>query len=185
MNGIHLNGPTIGGGPPRQASSRHARGLHGGRAGVGHRRAARSRIRPWPARSLSRRARPGGPTARRRVPHRCRRVFVVVRPTTCLTAGRHRLIVDPVLEDLAVNSLTRVFDRDLSGRAQEAFGPVLVGNLVRAPLRAGRLAVVPLRDIPSGWYPFCPELPARIALRVRGTGRHSGCGQSVQALESH
>jgi hypothetical protein len=80
MNGTHLNGPTIAAGRPRQASSRHARGLDGGRAGVGHRRAARSRVRPWLARSLSRRARPGGPTARRRVPHRSRRVFVVVHP---------------------------------------------------------------------------------------------------------
>lgn len=34
-------------------------------------------------------------------------------------AGRHQLIVDPRLEDLAGNSLVRVFDRDLT-RAEDA-----------------------------------------------------------------
>jgi hypothetical protein len=82
-------------------------------------------------------------------PEECSCSFV---PRLAWTAGPHRLIVDPVLEDLAGNSLTRVFDRDLSGRTEEAFGPVFVGSGVRAPLRAGRLAVVRLRNIPSGWY---------------------------------
>ena len=36
--------------------------------------------------------------------------------------GRHRLIVDPVLEDLAGNSVSRVFDRDL-GRPEDRPGP--------------------------------------------------------------
>jgi hypothetical protein len=35
-------------------------------------------------------------------------------PTTAWASGPHRLVVDPVLEDLAGNSVSRVFDRDLS-----------------------------------------------------------------------
>jgi hypothetical protein len=37
-------------------------------------------------------------------------------------AGRHQLVVDPVLEDLAGNSVSRVFDRDLFGPEDEARG---------------------------------------------------------------
>ena len=35
-------------------------------------------------------------------------------PRRAWAPGSHQLIVDPVLEDLAGNSVTRVFDRDLS-----------------------------------------------------------------------
>ena len=35
----------------------------------------------------------------------------------------HRLTVDPMLEDLAGNSLRRVFDRDLSDRTSRPTGP--------------------------------------------------------------
>jgi hypothetical protein len=44
------------------------------------------------------------------------------------SAGPHRLVIDPVLEDLAGNSVSRVLDRDLS-RAQDAprpAGPVAI-----------------------------------------------------------
>jgi hypothetical protein len=43
-------------------------------------------------------------------------------PSRPWTAGRHDLVVDPVLEDLAGNSVVRVFDRDLS-RPEDAPGP--------------------------------------------------------------
>jgi hypothetical protein len=36
------------------------------------------------------------------------------RPLTPWVRGRHRLAVDPLLEDLAGNSVTRVFDRDMT-----------------------------------------------------------------------
>jgi hypothetical protein len=35
-------------------------------------------------------------------------------PRCAWVPGAHRLVVDPVLEDVAGNSVTRVFDRDLS-----------------------------------------------------------------------
>jgi hypothetical protein len=35
-------------------------------------------------------------------------------PRAAWAAGAHRLVIDPVLEDLAGNSAGRVFDRDLS-----------------------------------------------------------------------
>jgi hypothetical protein len=40
-------------------------------------------------------------------------------PTVGWAAGRHRLLIDPVLEDVAGNSLSRVFDRDLDDPADE------------------------------------------------------------------
>ena len=43
-------------------------------------------------------------------------------PDTAWQAGRHELAVDPVLEDLAGNSVTRVFDREL-GRADHTPEP--------------------------------------------------------------
>jgi hypothetical protein len=45
------------------------------------------------------------------------------------TSGAHQLIVDPVLEDLAGNSVSRVFDRDLARREDEPrpAEPVTVG----------------------------------------------------------
>lgn len=39
-------------------------------------------------------------------------------PRAAWAAGAHRLVVDPVLEDLAGNSVSRVFDRDL-GRPED------------------------------------------------------------------
>jgi hypothetical protein len=33
--------------------------------------------------------------------------------------GSHRLLIDPVLEDLAGNSVSRVFDRDLTASGDE------------------------------------------------------------------
>jgi hypothetical protein len=43
-------------------------------------------------------------------------------PDQLWTPGGHRLIVDPVLEDLAGNSVSRVFDRDLA-RPEDRPGP--------------------------------------------------------------
>jgi hypothetical protein len=53
-------------------------------------------------------------------------------PRSPWTAGAFRLVVDPVLEDLAGNSVSRVFDRDLSLARDEPGpgGPVEVGFLV-------------------------------------------------------
>ena len=39
---------------------------------------------------------------------------MAAHPARAVGAGAHRLVVDPVLEDLAGNSLIRVFDRDLT-----------------------------------------------------------------------
>jgi hypothetical protein len=38
----------------------------------------------------------------------------------------HQLLVDPVLEDLAGNSVSRVFDRDLAASADESVQPQTV-----------------------------------------------------------
>ena len=40
-------------------------------------------------------------------------------PTRAWAPGRHRLEVDPIVEDLAGNSVARVFDRDLGQAADE------------------------------------------------------------------
>jgi hypothetical protein len=50
-------------------------------------------------------------------------------PRESWSAGAHELVVDPVLEDLAGNSLRRVFDRDLAraeDEPRELPGPVAV-----------------------------------------------------------
>ena len=45
-------------------------------------------------------------------------------PRRAWAAGPHQLIVDPVLEDLAGNSVSRVFDRDLDpARRPATAGP--------------------------------------------------------------
>jgi hypothetical protein len=45
-----------------------------------------------------------------------------LRPTRSWQPGVHRLVVDPVLEDVAGNSVLRDFDRDLT-RAEHEPGP--------------------------------------------------------------
>jgi len=47
-------------------------------------------------------------------------------PRAAWAPGIHRLVIDPVLEDLAGNSVSRVFDRDLSRAEDEPreAGPV-------------------------------------------------------------
>jgi hypothetical protein len=49
-------------------------------------------------------------------------------PQAAWAPGAHQLLVDPVLEDLAGNSVSRVFDRDLSRREDDPQGdqPVTV-----------------------------------------------------------
>jgi hypothetical protein len=50
-------------------------------------------------------------------------------PRRAWASGPHQLVVDPILEDLAGNSVSRVFDRDLSrseDQPREA-SPVTVG----------------------------------------------------------
>jgi hypothetical protein len=49
-------------------------------------------------------------------------------PSAPWRSGPHHLVVDPVLEDLAGNSVRRVFDRDLSRRDDDPrdAGPVAV-----------------------------------------------------------
>lgn len=56
--------------------------------------------------------------------------------------GPHRLVVDPVLEDLAGNSVHRVFDRDLARRADEP-GAALPVELTFRPLDPGPRADSP------------------------------------------
>jgi len=49
------------------------------------------------------------------------------RPATPWAAGLHRLVVDPLLEDLAGNSVSRVFDRDLGRPENDPRDPRPVG----------------------------------------------------------
>ena len=54
---------------------------------------------------------------------------VALTPPRAWAAGSHQLVVDPVLEDLAGNSVSRVFDRDLDRPEDQPrqAGPVTVG----------------------------------------------------------
>jgi hypothetical protein len=55
-------------------------------------------------------------------------------PSRPWAPGVHHLVVDPVLEDVAGNSVSRVFDRDLTHRADDAREALPV----RLPFRPGR-----------------------------------------------
>ena len=79
---------------------------------------------PGLLRSLSPRHGPGGPPVRRLPETRPQERSWRLPPREPWVPGVHRLIVDPVLEDLAGNSVSRVFDRDLA-RAGDAPQPVV------------------------------------------------------------
>ena len=104
---------------PRCQVPRRAVGLaiDAPRAGYGRsaRRALRTSARRRPRRAvLGCRRRAGGP--RHGAAATARRNGLVVRPATRGTPKRLELVVDAVLEDVAGNSVARVFDRDLGDR---------------------------------------------------------------------